>query len=129
MNSDERGARAIAAKSRQQADAMFSKFDRIKQMAEIQAETIRRLLDREDVNLPELAELFEDIGNVYLNLSEEIRHDVILEQTLREANLTRLIPAPLSVRALPEEEREDSDLWKTTDYSKKIPSKASRKPV
>lgn len=94
---------------------MQSKYDYIKQITEIHGETIRRLLDQQAVNLPELAELFEDIGNVYLDLSEEIRRDVIFEQTLKDAKLGHLISAPSFLTEKHEEACEDLIPWQTRD--------------
>jgi hypothetical protein len=54
--------------------------DYIKRVTAIHHETVRRLVDRDDTSLPELAELFEDVANFYLNISEEIHAHTISEE-------------------------------------------------
>jgi hypothetical protein len=48
-----------------------------KRVASINAATLRRLGDHKDPKPLDLAELFEDTANRYMDLSEEIRQTVI----------------------------------------------------
>ncbi len=54
--------------------------DYIKRVTAIHHETVRRLADRDDTNLLELAEMFEDVANHYLSISEDIRAHFISEE-------------------------------------------------
>jgi hypothetical protein len=50
----------------------------LQEINEIQYLAVRRLSDGEHKLLPELAELCEDVGNLYLNVSDKIREAVRL---------------------------------------------------
>jgi hypothetical protein len=53
-------------------------FERIAQLKEIHRAVESNVADGEDVELPlELAEAFEDIGNLFLGVSEDIRQKFI----------------------------------------------------
>jgi hypothetical protein len=82
-------------------------YDYVKQVTAIHNEAVRRLVDFEDTNLLELAELFEDAANHYYDISERIREQFILKEI---HSLTPLAPqpiAPLSATTISEEATED----------------------
>jgi hypothetical protein len=58
---------------------MPSKYEYLKQINEIHNLAVRRLLEGEHRMLPELAELCEDIGNLYLDISDVIRKDIMIQ--------------------------------------------------
>jgi len=66
---------------------MQSYGEYVKRVTAIHHETVRRLVDHDEANLRELAELFEDVANLYLNISEEI-HVHFISDEVRE----RLFP-------------------------------------
>jgi phosphate uptake regulator len=62
---------------------MQSYSDYVKRVTAIHHETVRRLIDHDGTNLREIAELFEDVANLYLNISEEIHAHLISEEVER----------------------------------------------
>ncbi len=48
-------------------------YEYVKRVTAIHNETVRRLVDNNETSPLQLMELFEDVANVYLNISEEIR--------------------------------------------------------
>ncbi len=56
---------------------MKSYCEYMKRVTSIHKETVKRLLDCEQTDLLEIAELFEDTANLYMNISEEIRTKVM----------------------------------------------------
>lgn len=66
----------------------------LKKISQIHEVAFRRLLSGRKRMLPEVAELCEDIANLYLNVADEIRTAIISElgQTDPEADLPQ--PAP-----------------------------------
>ena len=73
---------------------MQSYDDYMERVMAIHHETVRRLVDRDGTNLPEIAEMFEDIANLYLDISEEIRVHLISEE------VGRLFPVLPSIASL-----------------------------
>lgn len=63
----------------------------LKRISQVQEITFQRLLDGSEKMLPEVADLCEDIGNLYLNIADDIR-------------------AAVKVRAQTPEERPQSDV-------------------
>lgn len=59
-------------------------FDYLKEINEVHNLAIQRLLSGDNRMLPELAELCEDIGNLYLNFSEDIRRFLMSDAELNE---------------------------------------------
>ena len=57
--------------------AMKSYCDYMKRVTAIHKSTVQRLLDSEETDLLEIAELFEDTANLYQDISEEVRAKVI----------------------------------------------------
>ena len=56
----------------------------LKRISQVQELTFKRLLDGSQKMLPEVAELCEEIGNLYLNIADEIR-TTIRAQAERDA--------------------------------------------
>lgn len=56
---------------------MKSYCEYMKRVTSIHKETVKRLLDCEQTDLLEIAELFEDTANLYMDISEEIRTKVM----------------------------------------------------
>lgn len=59
-------------------------FDYLKEINEVHNLAIQRLLSGDKNVLPELAELCEDIGNLYLNFSEDIRRFILSDADMCE---------------------------------------------
>ena len=55
----------------------------MKQVTAIHHETIRRLVDHDATSPSEIAALFEEVANLYLDISEEIRAHIISEEVER----------------------------------------------
>lgn len=68
--------------------------DYVKRVTAIHKEAIQRLVDCEDTNLLELAELFEDVSNLYLDISEDIRARFISLEARTDTQLDLQEPAP-----------------------------------
>lgn len=60
-------------------------FDYLKEINEVHNLAIQRLLSGDNRMLPELAELCEDIGNLYLNFSEDIRRFLMSDVNMNVA--------------------------------------------
>lgn len=58
-------------------DACVDNLGYLNRIHQIQDLAITRLLDGEPHLLPEVAEICEDIANLYLNIADEIRSNVI----------------------------------------------------
>ena len=56
---------------------MKSYCEYMKRVTAIHKETVKRLLDCEQTDLLEIAALFEDTANLYMDISEEIRTKVM----------------------------------------------------
>ncbi|MGB8600778.1 MAG: hypothetical protein WCD42_01135 [Rhizomicrobium sp.] len=59
-------------------------FDYLKEINEVHNLAIQRLLSGDNKVLPELAELCEDIGNLYMNFSEDIRRFILSDAEMCE---------------------------------------------
>ncbi|MBU6298910.1 MAG: hypothetical protein KGJ79_07565 [Alphaproteobacteria bacterium] len=68
-------------------------YNNAKQVTAIHNEAVRRLVDCDETNALELAELFEDAANHYLDISEKIRTRFISEE------IRALIPLGLQATA------------------------------
>jgi len=55
-------------------------YSYLKQISQLQELALQRLLDGREEFLPEVAELCEDIGNLYLNVADNIRARVMTGQ-------------------------------------------------
>lgn len=71
-------------------------FNYIKEVTAIHNETVRRLVDRDDTPPLELADLFEDVANRYLDISDEIRAWVISNEIRSKFPAIRQLTEPLS---------------------------------
>jgi hypothetical protein len=78
----------------------------LQEINEIHYLAVRRLSDGEHKLLPELAELCEDIGNLYLNVSDEIREAVRLSGK-RNPTLEPLQPGQAWTQSPPSASRAD----------------------
>ena len=77
----------------------------VKRVTVVHHEAVRRLLARDDTDPLELAELFEDTANLYLDISEGIRARLISEQVRSLFPAVRQLTEPWSQTRNPEEER------------------------
>lgn len=70
----------------------------VKRVTAIHKEAVQRLVDCDDTNLAELAELFESIANLYLDISEEISARFISEEVRAHILLVQkvIVPSPLT---------------------------------
>ncbi len=64
-------------KPRARRNSAFTDYRYLKEINEIHCLAVHRLLGGERKMLPEFAELCEDIGNLYLDVSDEIREDIM----------------------------------------------------
>lgn len=86
---------------------MQNYFDYVKRVTTIQNEAVRRLVNCEDTDPLELAELFEDIANRYLDISEKIRAHSISRGADVHSLLAPQEFSPSSETKLSEEVSED----------------------
>jgi len=84
---------------------MQDRIEYMKRVTAIHDEAVRRLVDNKDVSLAELAAFFEDIGNLYLNISEDIRSKVTSGSELRTSAEDPESALPPSRRARSSEDR------------------------
>ena len=73
----------------------------VKRVTAIHKEAVQRLVDCDDTNLLELAELFEDVANLYLDISEDIRARFIFLEVGIDTRLAPRVPAPSSATTNP----------------------------
>ena len=78
----------------------------VKRVTAIHKEAVQRLVDCDDTNLLELAEMFEGIANLYLDISEDIRERFISQEVHAKIRRVRKVFAPLSATANPGEATE-----------------------
>ncbi len=76
----------------------------LRRVAAIHHEAVRRLVDHGDTNPLELAELFEDTANLYLDISENIRARFISEEVRSLFPVVRQLTEPWSPTRNLEEE-------------------------
>ena len=62
---------------------MQSYGDYVKRVTAIHHETVRRLVDHEGTNPRDIAAFFEDVANIYLDISDEIHANLISEEVER----------------------------------------------
>ena len=62
---------------------MQSYGDYVKRVTAIHHETVRRLVDHDGTNPRDIAAFFEDVANIYLDISEEIHAKFISEEVER----------------------------------------------
>lgn len=70
--------------------------DYVKDVTAIHKEAVQRLVDCDDTNLLELAEMFEGIANLYLDISEEMRSRFISLKAPADTRPVPRAPAPRS---------------------------------
>ncbi len=78
-------------------------YSYVKQVTAIHNEAVRRLVDCEDTNVLELAALFEDAANHYLDISEKIRARHTSNQAHALSWLVPQLTAPSSATAISRE--------------------------
>ena len=78
-------------------------YDYVKRVTAIHNESVRRLVDSSETTPLQLMELFEDVANVYLNISEEIRSRFFSQEAGQNCPGGRLSAEPSSPTARLEE--------------------------
>ncbi len=81
---------------------MQNYYDYVKRVTAINTEAVRRLVDCEDTNSLDLAELFEGIANLYLDISDDIRERFISLRADAHTPPARQVTAPSSATKNPE---------------------------
>jgi hypothetical protein len=71
-------------------------YEYVKRVTAIHNETVRRLVNSSDTNPVQLMELFEDVANVYLNISEENRSRFFSQEARLNSPAGRLSAEPSS---------------------------------
>ena len=87
-----------------------------KRVTAIHHEAMRRLLGRDDTHPLELAEMFENAANLYLDISEGIRARAISEEIRSLFPALRQSTEPWYLTRTLEEERRGSDQARTKDW-------------
>ncbi len=86
---------------------MKSYCEYMKRVTAIHKETVKRLLDCEQTDLLEIAELFEDTSNLYMDISEEIRAKVMSLSDAADNRTDLRSILRLQIPADPEEDPQD----------------------